>query len=133
MSDSPLELQALNHIARTTKDLAASRRFYLDVLGCKEISRPAFHFAGAWFYVAGLQFHLIEDLQTPDSPAHINTRENHIAFKVKDLDAMERRLQALEVPYLRSGIEDRKIAQIFFRDPDGWLIEIGSDYWKIDE
>jgi glyoxylase I family protein len=133
MAELPLDLEALNHIARTTKDLERSRRFYIDVLGCREISRPAFNFPGAWLYVAGLQFHLIEDLTTPDSPATINTRESHIAFRVADLDAMERRLQALHVPYKRSGIQDRRIDQIFFRDPDGWMIEIGSDYWAIDE
>ena len=133
MPEPPLDLIELNHIARTTRNLELSRRFYLEVLGCKEISRPAFPFAGSWLYVAGLQFHLIEDLNTPECPAQINTRESHISFKVKDLNAMERRLQALGVAYLRSGIVDRKIDQIFFRDPDGWMIEIGSDYWKIDE
>jgi catechol 2,3-dioxygenase-like lactoylglutathione lyase family enzyme len=130
--DSALELTALNHIARTTRNLEASRRFYIDVLGCREISRPDFSFAGAWLYVAGLQFHLIEDLNTPDSPVEINTRESHIAFHVEDLDAMEKRLREHGILYRRSMIVDRKIDQIFFRDPDGWTIEIGSDYWAID-
>jgi catechol 2,3-dioxygenase-like lactoylglutathione lyase family enzyme len=129
----PVELTALNHIARTTRNLEASRRFYREVLGCREISRPAFSFAGAWFYVAGLQFHLIEDLTVPDSPATINTRESHIAFHVRDLNAMEQRLRDHGIPYRRSMIEDRQIDQIFFRDPDGWMIEIGSDYWAIDK
>jgi glyoxylase I family protein len=133
MAELPIQLLALNHIARTTKDLEKSRRFYIDVLGCREISRPAFNFAGAWLFVAGLQFHLIEDLATPDGAAAINTRESHIAFRVADLDGMERRLQAHQITYKRSGIQDRRIDQIFFLDPDGWMIEIGSDYWAIDE
>jgi glyoxylase I family protein len=133
MPEPPLELEMLNHIARTTKDLEASRRFYVDVLGFREISRPAFDFPGAWLYVAGLQFHLIEDLATPDSPPTINTRESHIAFRVADLDAMEQRLKAHRIAYRRSAIRDRKIDQIFFRDPDGWMIEVGSDYWAIDK
>ena len=128
----PLLVNALNHIARTTKDLEASKRFYIDVLGCKEISRPAFSFAGSWLYVAGLQFHLIEDLQTQACPETINTRASHIAFHVDDLDAMEQTLREHGVTYLRSQIRDRKIDQIFFHDPDGWMIEIGSDYWEID-
>jgi hypothetical protein len=45
---------------------------------------------------------------------------------------MEERLKCLGVPYRRSMIEDRQIHQIFFRDPDGWMIEIGSNYWPID-
>ncbi len=104
----------------------------MDVLGCREITRPAFSFAGSWLYVAGLQFHLIEDLTTALSSATINTRESHIAFHVHDLDAMEQRLQEHGILYRRSKIEDRQIDQIFFRDPDGWMIEIGSDYWAID-
>jgi catechol 2,3-dioxygenase-like lactoylglutathione lyase family enzyme len=128
----PIRITTLNHIARTTKNLEASRRFYIEVLGCKEISRPAFSFAGAWLYVAGLQFHLIEDLTMTTGPKAINTRESHIAFHVDDLDAMEERLREHGVPYLRSAIQDRKIDQIFFHDPDGWMIEIGSDYWAID-
>jgi len=129
----PIEITALNHIARTTKNLEASRHFYREVLGCQEISRPSFPFAGAWLYVAGLQFHLIEDLKVSDSPGAINTRESHIAFHVRDLNAMEERLRQHGIPYHRSMIEDRKIDQIFFRDPDGWMIEIGSDYWAIDQ
>lgn len=127
-----LELLQLNHIARTTKHLEASRRFYIDVLGCRELSRPSFSFNGAWLYVAGIQFHLIEDLNTPDSPATVDTRENHISFAVADLDAMEMKLRQHGVPYRRSTIQDRQIHQIFFRDPDGWVIEIGGNYWPID-
>jgi catechol 2,3-dioxygenase-like lactoylglutathione lyase family enzyme len=128
----PLKLVQLNHIARRTRNLEASRRFYIDVLGCREISRPAFNFAGAWLYVAGLQFHLIEDLNTPEPPHTINTRQNHVSFFVKDLSVMEQRLRDLGVPYRRSTIEDRQIHQIFFLDPDGWMIEIGGNYWPID-
>ena len=122
----PLAILHLNHVARTTKNLEASRRFYIDVLGCVEISRPGFSFNGAWLYLAGMQFHLIEDPATPDSPAGINTRENHVAFAVGDVEAMEGRLRGLGIAYRRNLIADRGIHQIFFRDPDGWLIEIGS-------
>jgi glyoxylase I family protein len=128
----PIQLTGLNHIARTTKNLEASRRFYIDVLGCREITRPAFSFPGSWLYVAGLQFHLIEDPALAANPAAIDTRKNHIAFHVPDLDAMEQRLRDHGIAYRRSRIEDRKIDQIFFHDPDGWMIEIGSSYWAID-
>jgi catechol 2,3-dioxygenase-like lactoylglutathione lyase family enzyme len=125
-------MESLNHVARTTKDLAASKRFYIEVLGCKEISRPPFTFNGAWLYVAGMQFHLIEDLSTPEALTTINTRENHIAFSVDNVDAWEQRLRRLNIPYKRQTIPGRGIHQIFFRDPDGWLIEVGK-YGTIDE
>ncbi len=127
-----LELLALNHVARTTKKLEESRRFYVDVLGCRELSRPAFSFNGYWLYVAGIQFHLIEDLATPDPPESINPRDNHVAFAVKNVDVMEGKLQEHGIVYRRNVIVDRQIHQIFFRDPDGWVIEISSEYWPID-
>ena len=75
---------------------------------------------------------MIEDLNLPDGPTEINTRESHIAFHVADLDAMEKCLRDHGVLYRRGMIADRKSIQIFFRDPDGWTIEIGSAYWAID-
>src|ERR1700737_711563 len=105
----PIPILHLNHVGRTTKNLEASRKFYIDVLGCKEISRPAFSFNGAWLYLAGMQFHLIEDLSTPSAPQGINTRENHIAFQVDDIDAWERRLRASGIIYKRQTIPGRGI------------------------
>ena len=129
----PLTIESLNHLARPTKRLEQSLRFYVDVLGCREISRPAFSFGGAWLFLAGIQIHLIEDLQTaPDPPSAINTRETHMAFAVPDVDAMEKRLQEHGIAYKRSLIVDRGIHQIFFRDPDGHLIEVAK-YGIIDQ
>jgi catechol 2,3-dioxygenase-like lactoylglutathione lyase family enzyme len=121
-----------NHVARRTKNLEASRKFYEDVLGCRIISRPAFSFRGYWMYLAGMQFHLIEDPNTPDAPAAIDTQQNHVAFSTDDPEAMERRLRDLGIPYRRQIIPDRQIHQLFFLDPDGWMIEVGWDYSPID-
>jgi catechol 2,3-dioxygenase-like lactoylglutathione lyase family enzyme len=127
-----IQIQHLNHVARPTKRLEESRRFYIDVLGFREISRPAFSFGGSWLFGGGIQIHLVEDLVTaPDPPDRINTRETHIAFAVPDVDAMEARLKEHGIPYTRSLIEDRQIHQVFFRDPDGHLIEFGK-YGIID-
>jgi len=128
----PLAIRHLNHVARPTKRLEASRRFYIDVLGAREISRPPFSFRGSWLYLAGIQIHLIEDDAAPDSPDQINTRERHMALAVDDVDAMEEVLKQHGVACKRNLIPDRGIQQIFFRDPDGHLIEIGT-YGIIDQ
>lgn len=128
----PLTIRQLNHVARPTKRLEESRRFYIDVLGAREISRPAFSFRGAWLYLAGIQIHLIEDAGAPDPPEQINTRERHMALAVDDVDAMEDVLKLHGVAYRRNLIADRGIQQIFFRDPDGHLLEIGK-YGVIDK
>ena len=40
----PLPIQAVNHVAVTTRDVERSRAFYRDVLGFREVARPAFDF-----------------------------------------------------------------------------------------
>ncbi len=127
----PLSIEQLNHVARPTKRLEECRRFWMDVMGAREITRPGFSFGGSWLYLAGIQIHLIEDGAAPDPPESINTRERHMAFAVADVDAMELVLREHGVVYKRSLIPDRGVHQIFFRDPDGHLIEIGK-YGVID-
>lgn len=128
----PLSLQVLNHVARQTKRLPESIRFYQEVLGFRLISRPAFPFDGAWLYGAGIQIHLIVDDQSPDPALAVNTRANHIAFAVEDVDAMEETLREHGILYRRNLIPDRQIHQIFFQDPDGHVIEVGR-YGIIDQ
>ena len=55
----PIPIQSLNHIAVVTRRLEDSKRFYRDVLGFREISRPNFKFSGAWLFNYGLMIHII--------------------------------------------------------------------------
>ncbi|HVW84356.1 MAG TPA: VOC family protein [Bryobacteraceae bacterium] len=114
----------LHHVSRQTQRLDETRQFYVDVLGFREISRPPFSFRGAWLYGAGIQMHLIEaTFEAPDMA--INGRENHIAFAVEDMDGAEELLKQRGIHYKRNVVPERGTNQIFFRDPDGWLIELG--------
>ena len=127
----PLAIQSLNHVSVQTKRLDESRKFYIDVLGAKVISRPNFSFGGAWLYVGGIQVHLIEQ-GSPSGRGEIDTRGNHVSFAVADVDAAEEGLKQKGISYKRKLIEDRGIQQIFFQDPDGHTIEVGQ-YGIIDE
>jgi catechol 2,3-dioxygenase-like lactoylglutathione lyase family enzyme len=120
-----LNLPSLNHVARPTRRLEESRRFYREVIGMREVSRPPFSFNGAWLLGSGIQMHLIEDDRAPDPSEQWNTRGTHIAFATDDIDETERRLQAMGVPYIRQAIPDWNVPQIYIKDPDGHLIEIG--------
>ena len=128
----PLTIESCNHIALRTKRLDESLRFYVEVLGAKPISRPGFSFRGAWLFVGGIQIHLIEDPAAGDPADEIDTRANHVAFAVPDVDEAERRLRELGVAYKRNLIPDRGVHQLFFHDPDGHMIEAGQ-YGRIDE
>jgi catechol 2,3-dioxygenase-like lactoylglutathione lyase family enzyme len=128
-----LSIESCNHVTVQTKQLARSIQFYQDVLGAQQISRPAFSFAGAWLYVAGIQIHLIEVEALSGTPGpEIDTLSRHVAFAVPDVDEAERRLQQLGVVYKRKLIADRGIHQLFFRDPDGNMMEAGK-YGQIDQ
>jgi catechol 2,3-dioxygenase-like lactoylglutathione lyase family enzyme len=124
----PLPLKALNHLALTSTHLEATRAFYTDVLGFREVSRPAFSFRGAWLYNYGLMIHIIEkdSAGTGSIEGEISTRDNHFALHADDLDAAEQALLAHGVPYRKNEIPERKIRQLFFRDLDGNHIEVGT-------
>ena len=124
----PLCIRGLHHIGRNTRRLEESRAFYRDLLGFREIERPNFDFAGAWLYNYGLQIHLIakEEPASGVPEGEIQTRSEHLAWFVEDLDSVERLLTAHKVPYRTNQIADTGVKQLFFRDPDGYHIEVGS-------
>ena len=116
----------LHHVSRQTQHLEATRKFYIEVLGFRELaSRPNFPFAGAWLYGSGIQIHLIDEPYHPtEGPA--NPRENHIAFMIDDPDAAEAALKHHGIAYRRQKSANGVSEQIFFRDPEGWMVELGN-------
>jgi catechol 2,3-dioxygenase-like lactoylglutathione lyase family enzyme len=65
-----------------------------------------------------------ESIGDPDGP--IDTRANHLAFYVDDLDAIERLLTQHGIPHRINIQTETQVKQIFFRDPDGHHVEVGS-------
>jgi catechol 2,3-dioxygenase-like lactoylglutathione lyase family enzyme len=124
---APLPIRALHHIARVTRVPEASRAFYCDVLGFRELPRPDFDFRGAWLYNYGVQIHIIEnpELASPSPHPEIDTRANHVAFAVDDMRPVKQSLEEHGIVY-RENINAGGIHQIFFQDPDGHHIEIAA-------
>jgi catechol 2,3-dioxygenase-like lactoylglutathione lyase family enzyme len=134
-----VEIQALHHVTLTATDLERSRRFYREILGLREIDRPAFPFPGAWFEVAGgQQLHLIvHDGATLRGQKGIDTRDNHFALRVADYNATLELLrsrgyredtEALDLMKMR--LQPRGTAgfpQIYILDPDRHVIEINAE------
>jgi predicted enzyme related to lactoylglutathione lyase len=63
---------SINHVALSVTDNERATRFYVDVLGMKELPRPDFGIAGAWLSAGSAMIHLIEVPETParDPLAH---------------------------------------------------------------
>ncbi len=124
---SPLAIQGLHHVAITTADVPRSVAFYRDLLGFREIPRPNFSFRGAWLQDAtsDLQIHIIEHPEPTRLIGEIDTKTNHFALAVADLDAAETWLQERHVEYRRQ-VNAGGYQQIFIRDPDGNHVELGA-------
>ena len=133
MSVPKIKTEAFDHFTIVVADLTASRRFYIEVLGLREVERPAFDFAGLWLAVGGHLVHLIQvsELSGRAGPHNHDNRKPsrglHFAFRVADAT------QSADV-FRREGIEivdgpkqrPDGATQVFVRDPDGWLIELCS-------
>jgi glyoxylase I family protein len=114
-------LVGVHHISVNVSDNAVAARFYIDVLGFKELERPDFGVPGTWLEMAdGRQVHLIEVVshEAPDG--------QHFALRVSDIDVAVAELRGHEVevndPYELPGAG----RQAFFKDPSGNLIELNQ-------
>lgn len=131
MSAPPIQVQHIDHVTLIVRDVEASRKFYVDTLGMREVARPNFDFAGAWFQAGATLVHLIEahDRSGPAGyPAEAtvrSSRNHHFAFEVADAVAAARWLKDHGVPL----IDDAKLrpdgaVQVFLADPDGHVVEL---------
>lgn len=121
----PIPLESVNHIARETTDVERSLRFYRDVLGFREVWRPDFDFEGAWLYNYGVMIHIIKGLP-PAREGEISTRADHVAFHTPNIEAVEKTLIELDIPYKKNYVPKTNVTQVFFHDPDGNHIEVGT-------
>lgn len=121
-----LPVEFIHHVSRLTRDLEKSQAFYCDVLGFKPIPRPDFSFSGAWLFNYGLQIHLIQTTESQESPQKdVAARADHIAFRVSNIDQVERLLNERGIEFHTSTVPQTGVKQIFFLDPDGNHIECG--------
>ena len=121
---SPLPIQRLHHVSLVTRDTEASKAFYCNVLGFRELERPNFNFRGAWLYNYGLQIHLIENPRAPgERNENLDRRADPIAFAVEDDSEVIPILEQHGIP-CRRQVNAGGIRQTFFHDPDGHHIEI---------
>ena len=127
---TPIRVQSLDHVTIVVKDLVATRRFYVEVLGMDEVARPNFSFAGQWFQAGATLIHTILEFEG-SGPAGLgggaNTRGHHFAFLVADAHAAARQIEALGIPFVAPPKRRPDGAvQLFIHDPDWHLVELCS-------
>ena len=133
MSQSPVKVKQIDHITLIVRDVEASRRFYVDLLGMEEVARPAFTFDGAWFRAGSTLIHLIKehDRSGPAGyPVEVlvrSSRNHHFAFEVDDAKVVADQLKSMGINLL----DDAKLrpdgaTQVFVTDPDHHVVELCS-------
>ena len=123
---NPIPIDYVHHISRECQDWNASLHFYREIMGFREIPRPAFRFQGAWLVRGSIQIHLIQgDSQSNKSEA-ISTTTDHIAFHSQDVEQVKILLRAHNVPFRINLQSGTGLEQIFFHDPDGNTLEIAT-------
>jgi catechol 2,3-dioxygenase-like lactoylglutathione lyase family enzyme len=117
-----MPISGMNHFTVLTSDLAASRAFYVDLLGLAEGFRPDLGFPGAWLY-AGDQavLHIIAGRGLPANPRGVI---DHIAFSARDLRAVAARLTERGVAYDLGRLPETGAWQLFCLDPSGARVEL---------
>ncbi|MBQ33080.1 MAG: glyoxalase [Deltaproteobacteria bacterium] len=115
-------ITGLDHINIETTDLDGTIRFYEEVLGLRNGTRPPFTFPGAWLY-SGEQ--AVVHLVGVDDPAGTSTGPiNHVALLANNFTACKARLDEQAQPYEQRMVPDSNIRQLFVNDPNGVRLEL---------
>ena len=128
MGADSIQPRQLNHLALPTTDPERAERFYVDLLGFRVVPRPAFSFDGRWLYrkEVGTMIHLLQVPHHVAQTGPINTLAPHLALQCDDVSLVRKLLEEREIEHVERNLPDFGYRQIFFRDPDGNLIELGE-------
>jgi lactoylglutathione lyase len=124
----------LNHIAIYVKDLAVSTAFYQKIVMLDTISEPFHDGRHTWFSIGAVgHLHLIQGAASLVE----HDKNGHLCFSVPSVEEVIARLDKNNIGYeswpgvaktMTTRVDG--IKQIYFKDPDGYWIEINDDYPK---
>lgn len=131
-----MPLSHIEHFLIQSADMAATRDWYVRVLGMREGPHPDFKFPVCWLYLGEKDIvHLTaggkdvsenrkrylgqqsEDLQGSGVV-------DHIAFRCTGLHEMLQHLRREGVPFTQRQVSDQGLYQLFLLDPNGVKIEL---------
>ncbi len=113
-----------NHNALQVKDIQASIKFYGEILGLEQIPVPDnLKAIRAWFKIGtDQQIHLLAGREKDV----VNDRNgSHYAIFVKSIAQSEDFLKSKKIEY-HYQVRFDGVKQIYFPDPDGYLIELNE-------
>ncbi|KAA3624465.1 MAG: glyoxalase [Flavobacterium sp.] len=120
------------HLAIPVDDIEANRRFYRDVLGCKE-GRSSDHWVDFDFYGHQLVIHLKERSSEEQQSNPVDGKEVPVphfgvvldmpGFSKLSDSLQKRNIKFIIEPYIRFEGEIGEQATMFFKDPSGNALE----------
>ena len=120
----------INHIAVYVKDLKTSTAFYSNIIQLDTIPEP-FHDGRHTWFSAGNNSHL--HLIQGAAAVTTHDKNNHICFSVSSVKAFINVLEQNKIEYENWAGEKNAVTkrvdgvqQIYFKDPDGYWIEIND-------
>ena len=121
---------SLNHIAFYVVDLKVSTAFYHDIIGLDSIPEPFHDGRHTWFSIGPKShLHLIQGAKNKTE----HEKNTHLCFSLSSVDAFIPVLKKNNVEYEnwageKNAVTNRVdgVKQIYFRDPDGYWIEIND-------
>lgn len=126
-----MQVSGLHHLnVRTTPEkLEETRKFYEYFMDMTVGPRPDFPFGGYWMYVSD---HPLVHISIRDPKGRIPQAETdygfgHIAFDCQGLDSLKAKLEKKAVDFEERPTPDNTLFQIFFKDPNGVLVEMVFD------
>lgn len=131
-----MPLSHLEHFLVQTADIAATRDWYVNVLGFREGPHPDFKFPVVWLYLGDRDvIHLTEGgkdtsenrkryLGQQSDALHGSGVVDHFAFRCTGLVEMMEHLKRTGVEFRQRQVDDQGLYQLFLLDPNGVKIEL---------
>ena len=119
LTEDHVRLKAVNHVTYNVVDKEKATKFWVDVLGVKQIPKQVDAEHVIWLQLpSGAMVHIVETPEGPSTPSH------HGAFEVDDIDAAARVVQqkGIQITDITTRNDGQRV--FFLNDPEGNRIEI---------
>ncbi|WP_240755196.1 VOC family protein [Pedobacter sp. SYP-B3415] len=122
----------INHVAQYVVDLQVSTEFYQKVIGLDTIPEPFHDGRHTWFSIGDFaHLHIISGAKGKTD----HDKNSHLCFSTTDMTAFIANLKQRKIGFEswageKNGITKRTdgVQQIYFKDPDGYWIEVNDDH-----
>ena len=126
-----MKVARLNHINIRTMKMEETKDFYVEKLGLEIGFRPPLDEHGYWLYADDIAIvHLSYSQDGEARRTHAESMGDgldHIGLDAEGFDAMLGHLRRNGIRYNKRLVGGGTIAQIFFYDPNGVLVELAYD------